>query len=44
MQLVEEPVNIEEGRGELVKNESGAVKVDEWALAREISCQYCVFL
>ncbi len=32
VQLVEEPVEVEEGGGELVENESGAVEVDEGSL------------
>ena len=35
MQLVEEPVNIEKGRGELVENESRSVKIHEGALFKE---------
>jgi len=32
VQLVEEPVEVEEGGGELVEDEGGAVEVDEWSL------------
>ena len=32
VELVEEPVEVEEGGGELVEDEGGAVEVDEWAL------------
>lgn len=31
-QLVEEPVDVEEGRGELPEDEDGTVVVDEWPL------------
>lgn len=34
MQLVEEPVEVEEGGGELVEDEGGAVEVDEGSLER----------
>ena len=32
-EFVEEPVEVEEGRGELVEDEGRGVVVDEWALA-----------
>ena len=32
LKFVEEPVEVEEGRGEFVKDEGGAVEVDEGAL------------
>jgi len=32
VQLVEEPVEVEEGGGELVEDEGGAVEVDEGSL------------
>ena len=32
VQLIEEPVKVEEGRGELVENKRRAVEVDKWSL------------
>lgn len=41
-QLIEKPMDIEEGRGELVENESRAVKIYEGALEGKgsVSCAY----
>lgn len=33
MKLIEEPVEIEKGRGELVEDESGAVEIDKGSLS-----------
>lgn len=32
MKFIEEPVKVEEGRGELVEDEGGAVEIDERSL------------
>ena len=33
LKLVEEPVEVEEGGGELVEDECGAVEIDKWSLS-----------
>ena len=36
LELVEEPVDVEEGRGELIEDEYGAVVVEIWSLKAEV--------
>ena len=38
VELIEEPVEIQEGGGELVEDECRAVEVDEWSLC--VLCQH----